>query len=289
MTTYPANDDSPAVLDPIAEDSGARLITAGELLAATSPVDQSLFEADSAPIVASVNDPNSVELGVRFTASADGSISGIRFFKGPDNDGPHVAHLWDANGNLLATATFANESADGWQEVAFSTPVAIEAGATYVASYHTSGNYSATPNYFTSAQTDGHLSTQNAAGVYAYGSGPVFPNDSFNATNYLVDVVFNAPPVTITNLTLESGNGTLVDNHDGTWSYTPAPDDDGEVSFSYIASDGLHHISSTACLDITGVNDAPVLTGAPATLAAGTEDVAYTIQASAPAGGLYRR
>ena len=224
-------------------------------------------------------------LAFEFTASADGSISGIRFFKGPDNDGPHVAHLWDANGNLLATATFSNESADGWQEVTFSTPVAIEAGTTYVASYHTSGNYSATPNYFTSAQTDGHLSTQNAAGVYAYGSGPVFPNDSYNATNYLVDVVFNAPPVTITNLTLESGNGTLVDNHDGTWSYTPAPDDDGEVSFSYIASDGLHHISSTACLDITGVNDAPVLTGPAATLAAGTEDVAYTIQASALLAG----
>ena len=134
----------------------------------------------------------------------------------------------------------ANESADGWQEVTFSTPVAIEAGTTYVASYHTSGHYSATPNYFTGAQTDGHLSTQNAAGVYAYGSGPVFPHDSYNATNYLVDVVFNAPPVTITNLKLESGNGTLVDNHDGTWSYTPAPDDDSEVSFSYIASDGLH-------------------------------------------------
>ena len=52
MTTYPADDHTPAVLDPIAEDSGARLITAGELLAATSPVDQSLFEPDSAPTVA---------------------------------------------------------------------------------------------------------------------------------------------------------------------------------------------------------------------------------------------
>ncbi len=83
--------------------------------------------------------------------------------------------------------------------------------------------------------------------------------------------------LTITALTLNSGNGTLVDNHDGTWSYTPAADDDTGVSFDYTVSDGALDASSTAALDITPVNDPPVLTGTPAVLAGGSEDTPYTI------------
>ena len=41
------------------------------------------------------------------------------------------------SGTLLASATFTNESASGWQQVNFSNPVPITAGTTYVASYHT--------------------------------------------------------------------------------------------------------------------------------------------------------
>jgi len=32
-----------------------------------------------------------------------------------------------------------------------------------------------------------------AGGVYGYGAGSVFPNNTFNATNYWVDVVFTRP------------------------------------------------------------------------------------------------
>ena len=92
------------------------------------------------------NDTTAVELGVKFHASANGLITGIRFYKGPQNTGPHVADLWSSTGTLLATATFTNETASGWQQVNFSNPVAITAGTTYVASYHTDGDYSADPN-----------------------------------------------------------------------------------------------------------------------------------------------
>jgi hypothetical protein len=52
---------------------------------------------------------------------------------------------------LLASATFSRETASGWQEVQFATPVAITANTTYVASYYTpSGFYSVTRPYFTS-------------------------------------------------------------------------------------------------------------------------------------------
>lgn len=153
---------------------------------------QSLFGTNDTPSVINSGDSGSVELGVKFTASADGLITGIRFYKGPSNTGPHVADLWSSTGTLLATATFTSESASGWQEVDFSTPVAITAGTTYVASYHTSGNYSASANYFTSALTNGELTAPSANdGVYAYGSGNIFPTNTYKSTNYWVDVVFD--------------------------------------------------------------------------------------------------
>jgi len=65
--------------------------------------------------------------------------------------------------------------------------------------------------------------------------------------------------LTATNLVISSGNGTLVDNNDGTWTYTPAENDDTEVSFSYTISDGDKTVDGSATLDITSVNDAPVL------------------------------
>ena len=40
------------------------------------------------------------------------------------------------------------------------------------------------------------------------------------------------------NLAIASGNGTLVDNGNGTWSYTPALNDDTSVTFSYAVTDG---------------------------------------------------
>ena len=41
----------------------------------------------------------------------------------------------DCDGTLLATGTFSNETASGWQELDFSSPVPVTAGTTYVASY----------------------------------------------------------------------------------------------------------------------------------------------------------
>ena len=62
----------------------------------------------------------------------------------------------------------------------------------------------------------------------------------------------------LTGLTISSGNGTLVDNGDGTWNYTPAANDDSDVSFSYIVTDGTDSVAGGATFDITSVNDAPV-------------------------------
>ena len=66
--------------------------------------------------------------------------------------------------------------------------------------------------------------------------------------------------LTVTGLTINTGNGTLNDNGDGTWNYTPAADDDTDVSFDYTITDGADTVAGTATLDITPVNDAPTTT-----------------------------
>ena len=101
----------------------------------------------------------------------------------------------ERQGTLLATATFTNETASGWQQVNLSSPVVVTAGTTYVVSYRTSGNYSVTSNYFATSDTNGELTALANGGVYAYGTGSIFPTNSFNASNYWVDVVFNGAPL----------------------------------------------------------------------------------------------
>jgi VCBS repeat-containing protein len=76
----------------------------------------------------------------------------------------------------------------------------------------------------------------------------------------VVDI--DGPSLSITSLGIASGGGTIVDNHDGTFRYTPAPNYDGPVVFNYTASDGTLSASSTASLNIANVNDAPIITSA---------------------------
>jgi hypothetical protein len=70
--------------------------------------------------------------------------------------------------------------------------VAVTAGTTYVASYHTStGHYAATHNGLASAVTNGPLTALASGGVYTYGSANAFPTSTYLASNYWVDVVYS--------------------------------------------------------------------------------------------------
>ncbi|WP_064823924.1 DUF4082 domain-containing protein [Rhizobium phaseoli] len=153
--------------------------------------EQNLFASNATPSVVSVNDNQQVNLGMKFQADAAGWITAIRFYKGADNTGPHNGYLWTASGTLLGSVTFNNETASGWQTAQLSQQIAIQADTTYVVSYSTNGNYSATGNYFASDVTNGDLKAPGGNnGVYAYGSGGLFPTASYNSTNYYVDVAF---------------------------------------------------------------------------------------------------
>ncbi|MET0991558.1 MAG: DUF4082 domain-containing protein, partial [Lacisediminihabitans sp.] len=138
----------------------------------------------TAPAVADSGDDSAVELGLRFTPVADGFVSGVRFYKSAANTGVHTGSLWSSAGVRLATATFSNETASGWQTVSFPSSVAVTAGTTYTISYHApQGHYAATNYAWAYAQPDlGPLSVEsgfgaNPAGVY--NTNGEFPTDSF--------------------------------------------------------------------------------------------------------------
>jgi hypothetical protein len=141
-------------------------------------------------------DSGAVELGVKFQADSNGFLTGLRFYKYSQNTGTHIGNLWSTNGTLLGTLTFNNETASGWQQASFTSPVAITAGTTYVASYHTNVGFYAVTNNGLIAGIDApplHLLSNAAAGgngVYRYSAASAFPNQTFAASNYWVDVVF---------------------------------------------------------------------------------------------------
>nr|WP_281720725.1 DUF4082 domain-containing protein [Nitrosomonas nitrosa] len=166
-----------------------------------------LWPGATIPGVVDAGADSSVELGVKFRSDVNGSVTGVRFYKASTNTGTHVANLWTSNGTLLATATFTGETASGWQQVLFSSPVPITANTVYVVSYHSlNGHYSFGLNYFSTTGVDSpplHALANGVSGgngVYAYGATSVFPTQTYNAGNYWVDVAFRPNPL----LTLSS-------------------------------------------------------------------------------------
>nr|WP_246714222.1 DUF4082 domain-containing protein [Rhizobium leguminosarum] len=153
-----------------------------------------MFSASSTPAQANLNDGQQLELGVKFTSNVAGDITGIRFYRSANDNGQNVVDLWSSTGTKLATATFTNTTASGWQTANFTTPFTIAANTTYVASYHTTGAYVATDSFFTAAVTNGPLTAPASGnGLYAYGGSAtagLFPTSTFNSANYYADVIF---------------------------------------------------------------------------------------------------
>jgi hypothetical protein len=184
--------------------------------AASSGCPCTIWPSTATPAIVAANDANALEIGVKFRADVNGFITGLRFYKGAQNTGTHVGHLWSATGSLLASVTFTGESAAGWQQANFAAPVAITANAIYVASYHTDvGFYALTAGYFNAAGVDSPplhalATTGGPNGVYRYGAS-AFPDQTFNGSNYWVDVVFtttqgpDTSPPTVTGNTPASG------------------------------------------------------------------------------------
>ncbi len=225
----------------------------------------SIFKATDTPALVDSNDANPVELGVKFRADSAGSVTGLRFYKASTNTGTHVGHIWSSSGVLLGSATFTGETGSGWQQVNFSTPIPVSAGTTYIASYFAPvGHYSANTTYFATKGVDSpplHAlanGVDGPNGVYLYSSKSGFPTNTYQSTNYWVDIVYTAAQSAPANPQLAENTGTL--------------------SFGSVTVNS----SATQSLTLTSLGTAPVtvnsvsITGAAFTIVAGTFPVTLT-------------
>ncbi|WP_180336298.1 N,N-dimethylformamidase beta subunit family domain-containing protein [Pontibacter ramchanderi] len=199
-----------------------------------------VFQPSATPLSNVKNDGQALQIGMKFRASSNGYVTGVRFYKHSGNTGTNTGQLYSSSGTLLASVVFSNETASGWQQALFSSPVAITAGTTYVISYHSSaGNYTSDYPYFNQAVVNGPLRAladgeDGPNGVYRYTASPAFPTSNYQASNYWVDVVFspdntpaNQPPVV--SITAPANNATFTAPASVNIAAT-ASDTDGTVS-----------------------------------------------------------
>jgi hypothetical protein len=212
----------------------------------------SIWQPTAAPTVADSGDSGSVEVGVKFRTDIGGTIAGLRFYKAGTNTGTHIGHIWSSTGALLASATFTNETASGWQEVLFSPSLTVTNNTVYVASYFApAGHYPFDINYFSTSGVDNpplHALQDGISGpdgVFAYGSTPSFPSSGYNGTNYWVDVIFapSVPHVLSGTITGPGGPGATVTLSGGS-SVSTTADASGAFTFSN-TYDGTYILSAS--------------------------------------------
>ncbi len=201
----------------------------------------SIFSSSSVPATAADNDGTAIEIGVKFRVTQAGYITGIRFYKGTANTGTHIGHLWSATGTKLAEVTFTGETASGWQQMLFASPVAVNINTTYVASYFSSAGYYAVTNpYFTAAIVNGPLRAlangeDGGNGLYLYTSTSAFPTNTYQSSNYWVDVVYAATVATDTTSPTINLTAPAAGNVSGTTNVTAnASDNVGVVGVQFL-------------------------------------------------------
>ncbi len=140
-----------------------------------------------------------MELGVKFISEVAGTVTGVRFYKSAGNTGTHIGNLWSSTGTPLATGTFTGETASGWQQMNFASPVTIAANTTYVVSYFApNGHYSGNLDYFATQLDNPPLHAPGERGVGRKrrvrdtARRARSRATTYRSLNYWVDVVFSA-------------------------------------------------------------------------------------------------
>jgi VCBS repeat-containing protein len=123
------------------------------------------------------------------------------------------------------------------------------------------------PDSFTYTVSDGTVTDTATVNVTVdpVNDPPVAVDDGATTnedTAVVINVLANDSDVDGDTLTITAvgtaGNGTVVDNGDGTVTYTPDPDYNGPDSFTYTVSDGTVTDTATVNVTVNPVNDPPV-------------------------------
>ena len=154
-----------------------------------------LFDG-STPIAEPASDDDAtVELGVRFSVSevpsgSHADLTKVRFYRAP-NAGmvENRVFVYDQDGALLRTGVAIGEGPrSGIVDVALNSPLRLEVGKTYTASYlAVDGRYPENRRGFAIGGKYGMFRYPADAGVYSYGGG--FPTDSWESTDYYVSPI----------------------------------------------------------------------------------------------------
>ncbi|SES50103.1 Fibronectin type III domain-containing protein, partial [Pedococcus cremeus] len=250
----------------------------------------SIWGTGSAPTQADSGSASAVEVGVKFRSDVSGVVTGVRFYKSSKNTGTHVGSLWTSSGTKLASATFTSESASGWQQVTFATPVAVNANTTYVASYfapvgHTAQDddymYNApSPDPYSNGVMDSPPlhALRNVSGttngVYKTSATTTFPNTSVSARNYWVDVMFNANSGAATVPGAPTGVSATPGDASAQVAWT-VPGDGGSAITSYTVTPYIGTTAQTPTTVSGTISDPTV------TVTGLTNGTAYTFKVSA--------
>lgn len=182
-------------------------ITVGSTITSISIPELNIYQPADIPGIIDTEDGDAVTVGNKFSSSVGGYLKGIRFYKGNTGTGTYTGLLYDFNtSTLLGSGTFVTSPGAGWQEVIFATPVYLTAGQVYVAAVHnTDGYYSFEDAGLNTPITSGPLTVpagngggdETSNGLYVYSTNPTFPDNSWNNSNYMIDVVFSPSQFTI--------------------------------------------------------------------------------------------
>ncbi len=251
-----------------------------------------IWQPATTPALVDAGDHSSIEVGVKFSSDTPGVITGIRFYKSAANTGVHVGNLWSSTGTLLASANFVSESGSGWQQVFFTTPVAIAANTTYVASYFApAGHYSGDTGFFTNGGVDApplHAlanGTSGTNGIYTYGSASAFPTSSYNAANYWVDAIYQ-PAFTVSGTISGTGASGSTVTLAGPFTFTATADSSGNYSFPSVTSGTYVATPTSATSAFTPASQNVTVAGAGATIPAFTTTAkGYTITGTISGAG----
>jgi hypothetical protein len=136
-----------------------------------------------------------VEVGLRFSVTVPGSITGVRYFATRSSRAGRTGSLWTGSGSRLATVRFSRSAATGWRSAAFRHAVHVVPGRTYVVSYYAPrGRYAVQRQGLRTRLIRGHLRAAKDSGVYRFGRGDRFPDHPGGRSNFLVDVTFVSAP-----------------------------------------------------------------------------------------------
>lgn len=127
------------------------------------------------------------EVATQISASRNGIVKGLRFYRAPGETGDQILRLWSDSGTLLASARFVDNgtNASGWRQVSIGG-VAITAGTRYRVSVNTNTMQSKTNCGLGSGLTNGALTAHQGFWGQPVGAMPA----NASCSNFFVDVIF---------------------------------------------------------------------------------------------------